>query len=70
MEWAILMIMEKFSRLRAAPWLLSLKNPVAVEFLLAIEFTNLLTCLNGSNRITMRYGVNPPTVSEYMAMRN
>ena len=64
------MIMEKFSRLRAGAWLYSLKSPVAQEFLLAVEFTNLLTCLKGSNRITERYGTSPPSISDYLMMRN
>ena len=69
-EWSILMVMEKFSRLRGGPWLYSMKSPIAIEFLLAVEFTNLLTCLNGSNRITERYGTRPPTISDYLVMRN
>ena len=58
-----------FARLRGTHNLRVQGNPLSIEFLVAVEMVNLATCMRGTNQIVQKFGVPPPTVQDYLRMR-
>ena len=58
-----------FTRLRGSHNLRVDGNPLPIEFLVAVDMVNLTTCLRGTNQIVQKFGIQPPTIEEYLRMR-
>ena len=60
---------QMFTRLRGTHNLRVLGNPLSIEFLLAVDMVNIMTCMRRTNQIVQKFGVPPPTVQDYLRMR-
>jgi hypothetical protein len=65
-EWAFGYVQSNWGHVSWVNGQRVLLSPVGLQYRVAVLLSNCLTCLRGGNIISDKFGVNPPTLEEYL----